>query len=150
MYNAILRAITNQLDKEFPESDIDVNEITQGLTDKAFLVQMVEPIGRTKKNATLYEISQLIAIQYFRDQGIKETTEDFNEVAFRITECTEILNVKYDDFETKLRTEVVDSKVVDNVLTVTIRANDIYFRKPEGDRMEEADIEVISDGEQRN
>lgn len=141
MVNDVINGITEAMAQAFPESDgytIYTGDVPQEFGPRDFIVNSIMP-NRDKKTYSTYEYTELIAIQYQPENG----QEEIDEVYEKLQDCLEIIEVAVgEDQKKKTRTQQADYAVVDGILTYTLRAADIYFRRPIGDAMEVENVEI--------
>lgn len=141
MVNEVIKGFTRAIHTEYPSSEIFVENVMQGLSNKSFLVTSVEAT-KDKKTVQTYEYEQLISVQYFPESG----REEINGVIDTLLDALEVIEVRHGEESTKIRTVHTSTAVVDNVLTMIWRCNDVYFKRPMGDRMDHLEMGVKSDG----
>lgn len=145
MVNDVINAVTQAIAAEFPPEEwyeIYIGDVPQDFEPRNFIVSNVTA-GKDKKTHVTYEYNELISIQY-RPQGGEI---EINDALSRLMDCLEIITVNngYEDKPTQ--TVQTDSAVVDGILTYMIRVSDVYFRLPEGDKMENTSIGIgVSNG----
>lgn len=147
MINEVLYGITEAVKEEFPNSKIYADDKIQKLEEEldagheVFLMTVLEP-SREKQNCGKYKYDELVVIQYFSPKK-KGKKEDINSVIERLQNCTELIEVEYEEGLTKkVWTNQADVAIVEDILTFTIRISDIYHEIIDGDKMEDAEIGV--------
>lgn len=150
MYNEFAKAITRELHKAFPNTPVrGLEEVKQGIEAPCFLVTLVSP-HREKVVGRLYRYNVSYAVQYFPESKATPR-EECADVLDVLDEILEWITMKYEDGNGEKREKLtyrddVESVIVDDVLTTTVRYSDMYYRPESGDPMETIETEVALKG----